>query len=117
MYFELQLAKGKRAARGKIRLNERGERLELPTLDVDFEDVDVRVTCMDIVLRTEKEREEGREGGRHVPFIFMRLSNVYILGVSSAPWRSVPARPNAWKCVRLAWVGVICGPKELTVKS
>lgn len=41
--LELQLAERQRLARVDVRLDERGERLKLPGLDVDLEDVDERV--------------------------------------------------------------------------
>lgn len=44
MDLEAELTEGEGFAGGEIRLDQGSERLEFPTLDIDFEEVDVGVT-------------------------------------------------------------------------
>ena len=72
MDLDLQLAEGEGLPGGDVRLDERGERLELPAFDVDFQDVDVfvalkrkKISMSSSQKKTKGGREEEMEEATH----------------------------------------------------
>lgn len=82
--LELQLAEWKWLLSSKITLHDRRECVKFPAFNINLKNIDVRVTC---ICANCKIHCQGGRGVNvsHEPFIFIRVSNLYILGESLGP--------------------------------